>query len=340
MRDALPTLALLLLLPACYADVFSPQPAGDDDTVFDGDDDDAADDDDATDDDDDGTDDDDEANDDDATDDDDDDAVDDDDVTLPTGPPVDDPSALIGLVYSLDLGGADFIEPPGAGAIIGEALADQYLLFSVTDDSDFADEAQPGLHVVGGAGELLDGGAIQQDLCDETINMTAGADAEFGTADDSPASWVNPTLSLGPSALVIDVDGTDAELNELLIQGIFSPDLQTFAEGNLAGDLDTRGLDHTLSGEEGAVCAFVLGLYGVPCQECGPPTPGEFCLSIQAEDLTGTLLPDTVLEPRSCDQIIWNWISTSTCQSQAESYDDDGDGTLDGVYQGCPEFSP
>ena len=334
-------LAPMCLLLACYTDLFQPEPAGDDDTMFGDDDDAAGDDDDGASDDDDGAPDDDDGapDDDDGAPDDDDGAPDDDDATLPTGPPVPDPSALTGRVYSLDLGGATFIEPPGAGAIIQKNLADQYLLFALTDDSDFDEAAQPGLHVVGGAGEVTDAGAVQQDLCEETINMTAGADREFGTADDVPALWANPALSLGPTELVIDVDGTDSTLQDLLIQGVYTPSMDAFTDGTLSGLLDTRTLDATLGGEEGAVCSFVLEAYGVTCLECGAPLPGEFCLTVVAENVTGALLPGTVLEPRSCDQIIWNWISVGSCQGEAESYDDDGNGVLDGQYQGCPEFS-
>ncbi len=336
LRSLLTLLPLCLAL-ACYTDPFDPGSADDDDTLFD--DDDGADDDDAAPDDDDSA-----PDDDDGADDDEDDdadhhhAADDDDATLPTGPPVPDPTALVGLVYSLDLGSAIFTEPPGAGAIIQKNLADQYLLFSLTDDSDFEDGAQPGLHVVGGAGELV-GGGVQQDLCEETINMTAGADREFGTADDTPALWVNPALSLGPTELVIDVDGTDSTIQDLLIQGIFTPAMDAFTEGTLSGLLDTRSLDSTLGGEEGAVCSFVEEVYSVICQECGSPAPGEFCLTVVAENVTGAYLPGTVLEPRSCDQIIWNWISVGECQGEAEAYDADGAGNLDGDYQECPEFS-
>ncbi len=58
-----------------------------------------------------------------------------------------------------------------------------------------------------------------------------------------------------------------------------------------------------------------------------------------AEYVSGALLPGAVLKPQSCGQVIWNWNSWGSCQGEAESYDDDGNGVLDGQYQGCPEFS-
>jgi hypothetical protein len=267
-------------------------------------------------------------------DDDDDASDDDDDTTFPPADSVDDVSALPGRVFSLDLAGAKFVEPPGSGGLLSTLLTDEFILFSVTEGSDFSAAGQPGLQMIGGAGETNDDGAVIQDLCNESLNMTAGADAEFGTADDTPATWADPWLALGPIDLAAEFGGTPTTLTDLTIDGRFEPDLSAFVDGRLEATIDGRLLDGTFGGEEGAACEFLEEAYGVPCHECGPPNPGLFCLTLVAEELSGVWLQDVVLQPRSCADIIWSSVATGACSGAAEDYDPAGDGS----YELCPEF--
>ena len=93
-----------------------------------------------------------------------------------------------------------------------------------------------------------------------------------------------------------------------------------------------------MGGDLGSACASVFDVYGVECQECGAPSPGPYCLTVVAEDLEGTWLVGTTLQPRSCSDIISGYLSSGECENNALDYDRDAAGATDGVYQGCPEF--
>jgi len=306
--------AALLFLLGCYQ--VDPFATDDDDGIGPADDDD----DDASDDDDDGA--------------DDDDASDDDDSTFPPAPTVDDPSALPGRAYSLDLAGATFVEPEGAGGLLTTLMEGQFILFSVVEGSEFGAGDQPGLQLVGAAGKPDDDGNVLQDLCNESLNMTAGADEAFDTADDDLATWLDPYLDLGPVELGLEVSGSWTTLTDVTIDGRFEPDLSAFVDGRLSADLDGRALDDSLGGDLGAACTFVEDAYGVACHECGAPTPGPYCLTLVAEQITGAYLPDVGLDARNCSDIIWSYVATGACESAALDWDPD----LDGSYSGCPEF--
>ncbi|MCP4873784.1 MAG: hypothetical protein GY898_34280 [Proteobacteria bacterium] len=305
----------LLMVGACYqVDPFATD--DDDDMGPAGDDDDASGDDD-----------------DDASGDDDDDASDDDDG-FPPAPEVEETSSLPGRVYSLDLAGATFVEPPGAGGLLSTLLSDEYLLFSVGEGSDFSAGGQPGLQMFGAAGSADDDGNVLQGLCNESLNLTAGADEAFDTSDDTPAEWLDPWLDLGPIDLALEISGEASTLTDVTISGRFEPDLSAFVDGRLHASMDSRPLDETLGGGEGAACDFVEEAYGVACHECGAPDPGPFCITVVAEQITGAYLDGVVLQPRSCADIIWSNIAAGTCQSAADDYDPAGDGS----FTGCPEF--
>jgi len=317
---------LLALGTGCYVDPFGTGAPDDDDLGPGGADDD------------DGTDDDDASGDDDDASGDDDDASDDDDDGFPPADPVTDPDGLAGRVYSLDLSAATFVEPPGADGVLSLLLNDEYLLFGVEESSDFAAAAQPGVHFLGASGEPNDDGLVIQDQCNETIDMTAGPDSEFGTADDVPGTFTNPWVELGPTDLVVEISNAPSVLKDVEITGRFEPDGSAFVDGTLRGDMDLRPLDDQFGGEVGDACQFVEDTYGVPCEECGSPNPGPYCMTLVAEDLAGDWLEGTAMEPRSCSDIIWNWIATGECESAARGYDEDADGNTDGTYQGCPQF--
>ena len=249
-----------------------------------------------------------------------------------------DPESLLGRVYSLDLAAAIFVEPPGVDGVLSLLLNDEFLLFGVEDSSDFTPAAQPALHFLGASGKVNDDAVVIQDQCNETINMTAGPDGAFGTSDDDPGDWNNPWLELGPTDLVVEISNAPSLLREVEITGRFEPDGTAFVDGTLWGTMDLRPLDDQFGGDLGAACDFIEESYGVPCHECGSPTPGAFCMTLGAESLGGDLLEGTALEPRSCSDIIWNFIATGDCESAARRYDEDAAGNTDGDYQGCPEF--
>ena len=213
-----------------------------------------------------------------------------DDVTYPftTGPygaPVQDEDDLIDRAFHIDLGGAEFLEPPGVGALLQGFLVDIYLLFEVTADSDLPAGV---MHVLGATG-ALDGGDIVQDMTAETLPFTQGPDGVAGTDDDEPATWNDPSMDLQAGELVLSIQGVDTTIQDLAITATFHPQLTGFVGGTFGGMIDTRGLVGLLDSEDpNAICDLIEETVGVSCEDCGG---GEvYCMTILAEDVTGTWL--------------------------------------------------
>ena len=264
--------------------------------------------------------------------------------TGPYGNSVSDADAMVGKVFNIDLAAATFVEPPGVGPILQSQIGDVAILFSPTSDSNFAVGSQPGLHIIGGIGEVS-GGSVAQDLCSETLAFTYGPDGTLGGTpnDDTPATWADPVLTLGPTDLPIAVQGIEANIEDLIITGTFHPDLTDLRGGIFSGTVDTRPLAPELDpeGGKGAICELVEETIGTPCVACA--SDGEpFCLSVLAEDVTAAHIAGLELQSRNCMDIIGDYVSTSsetepTCKSAAEAFDVDVDenGEMDGTYTGC-----
>ncbi len=254
------------------------------------------------------------------------------DVTFSTGPhggSVADPTGMVGATYNIDLAGATFVEPPGVGAIIGSQLDGVAILFSPTDESSFEPGDQPGLHIIGALGEES-GPDIVQEACTETLAFTYGPDSLYGTADDVPATWNDPKLELGPTDLPLSIQGIEATIQELVITGTFHPDLSDMRGGTFGGKIDTRPLAPELDpdGGEDAICQLVFETVGVECEECGGDNPGEFCLTVLAEDIVAAEVPGLELTPYTCADLIELYESTGECD-EALDFDEDGDGTYE-----------
>ncbi len=241
---------------------------------------------------------------------------------------------MVGNVYNIDLANATFVEPPGVGPIIGSQLDGIAILFTPTDESDF-DAGE--MHILGALGEE-EGGAIAQEACTETLAFTYGPDGEYDTADDTPAAWVDPDMELGPTDITLSIQGISATIQQLFIGGTFAPDLSDMRGARFAGKIDTRPLAPELDpdGGPGAICDLVWETVNVACEECGGDNPGEFCLSVLAEDITAAMVPDLELIGYTCADLIELDLSGTDCDGEAESYDEDGDGT----YELCPQYDP
>jgi len=257
-------------------------------------------------------------------------------TTGPHGTTVVDPTGMIGVVYNIDLAGATFVEPPGVGAIIGSQLDGIAILFTPTDESSFAAGDQPGLHIIGALGEES-GGSVIQEACTETLAFTYGADSVFGTADDVPATWNDPRLELGPTDLPLSIQGIEATIQQLIITGTFHPDLDDMQGGTFGGMIDTRPLSPELDpdGGEDAICQLVFETVGVECEECGGDIPGPFCLTLLAEDIVASAVPDLVLTTYTCADLIELYLDTGEC-NEALDFDSNGDGE----YDLCPMYEP
>jgi len=257
------------------------------------------------------------------------------------GNQVADETSLLGRTYSLDLANADFVEPPGVGPILQSQIGDVSILFSVTDWVDAADPVE--MHILGALGDE-NAGIVSQDICAQTLGFTAGPDGETGTADDIPAGWSDPVMEMGPTNLTLSFQGIDATVQDLNITGTFHPSLSDMRGGTFAGRIDTRPLAPELDpdGGEDAICELVSETVGVECEECGGDNPGVFCLTIYAENVNADEVADTTLVRRTCDLIINDYIDDATvCADAATAFDADADedGTLDGLYLGCPTWT-
>jgi len=154
-------------------------------------------------------------------------------ATSEHGIEVPDPESMVGRAYSIDLSVGRFVEPPGVGAIIGSQLSDLRVLMSATEDSDFLGGA---VHVLAGA--ATEAVAVEQDPCTATALLSAGVDGVVGTADDSPAVWGNPRITLGPldlGELAYEVQGIDISIENGFMSSTFDPDLDDLRGGGVRG---------------------------------------------------------------------------------------------------------
>lgn len=218
--------------------------------------------------------------------------------TGPFGDELDDEEALVGRVFSIDLGSADIVQPAGIGGLLSGLLTDEAILFELLDTSDFATGV---LHVRGALGTQTTGGA-EQDLCSETLPLTYGQDGELGTEDDVPASWTDPYLRVGPTDLTLEVEGTEATISDLFLEMLFHPNGESFVGGRLEGSIDTRPLVGLVdSTDPNAICALAEKTVGIACEPC--PDGEDYCLTLEAVNIEGEREWDGGLIPRTQAEI-------------------------------------
>ena len=253
-------------------------------------------------------------------------------TTSEHGLPLDDPEDLIDRTFSVDLSSGTWVEPPGVGPIIGSQMDGTVVLMTATDDSDLSAGYA---HVLGVLG-VEEGGDVWQDPCVETMAMTAGPDGEVGTSDDTPSEWLDPRIVTGPVDMTFTVQGMTTTVKDAYMETTFAPDLGDAQGGIYEGTIDTRPMAEELDpdGGPGAMCDLIWETVNVACEECGDPDPGEYCLSTRVENLVSEYEPGLLLEPVDCIDIIDQWEFSGDCDSEAMSFDADGDGT----YELCPDW--
>lgn len=249
------------------------------------------------------------------------------------GEPIEDVPALVDEVYSLDLAGATFIEPPGLGGVLGGLIDGVGVLFTLLPESDFAVDAQPGLQMMGALG-VGEGQGMTQDQCTETLAWTAGEDGQIGTPDDTRATFEDPFLRLGPADLNLTIGGVSARLKDVRLVGVWHPDRSDFVGGEFEALIDTRGLDGLFEegAEEGTICELASEALSVDCQECGAPNPGPFCLFGRAVDVSAERIDGLELEALYCPDILDRFDAGLCPIEEISSLDPDGDG-----LPSCPQ---
>ena len=254
--------------------------------------------------------------------------------TSQAGLPLDDPSVLIDLAFMADLAGATFVEPPGVGPIFQSQLVDIALLGDMDASSDLSLASQPGVQFVVAVGTVTDpvSGTVEVEECATTSGMTIGADGLVGTADDVPASFVNPAFELGPTDLDWFFQGTSMSWTDLQMSGVYTPDGEQIQGGALSFLMDTRPMGPELipDGGEDSVCVLFEETVGVECEPCNDGEP--FCLFMVITDIEAHAVPGLDLELITCVDILQD----PACADTWPDYDEDADG----AYELCPDYVP
>jgi len=249
-----------------------------------------------------------------------------------------DTGALTDVVWLVDLAEGTWTEPAGVGAFVATQLGDWVLLMQVLEQSELALQDQPGMHILGAGAENTKTEGIVQAPCAAALRMTAGPDLQLGTDDDVPGTLDNPGFDFGPSPLAMMVNGRRVQIDQTVVSGLFELDLASITGLRIAGILDTRPLDGMLGepAEEGAVCELVWETAEIPCEECGEPVPGPFCLDVVVEDIPTVAASEVAIIDRSCADVIGAFAADGSCADEAAEYDPAGDGS----YADCPLWAP
>lgn len=195
---------------------------------------------------------------------------DDDGTPLPTEP-VDD-AGLAGRTYVVDLGSGNFVEPPGVGPLLSQFLTTEILLGVVTADATTLQLR----------GAIADAGGAQ-DPCSPSIEFPA---ADFDN---------NPTFSVGPETLNLDIEGIAIVIEDLEVTGGFATGGSAIVAATLAGSIDTRILAPLVgaTGDDQAVCDLV-STFGVACVACSDGS-GNYCLNVYVDRLRADEAPGVTL---------------------------------------------
>ena len=245
--------------------------------------------------------------------------------TSDAGSGLDDPLALIGRTYVLDLRDANITQPEGIGGLLESFLPDEPIVIGLGPNSRFGIGEQPGVHVHG----ALSGTAVAphfQSPCEESFPLTFGPDEVLGTLDDRPADFADPEIIIGPSSLSITVQNVQMNLSNLIMEGFWTPDLADLVLSRFTAVLDTRSLSEVINpaGGDGVACELLWEAAGVECRDCVDGNP--YCVDIVAEDVTLPEQPGQIFAPRGCVDIIEAFFAAGSCPETAASYDPNGGG--------------
>jgi len=160
------------------------------------------------------------------------------------------PDDLIGRTYLIALDEAEYIEPPGVGALLSTFI-DMPLLFGVSnlvgDEIDFVAALGEQDNVTG-------------------VFEPVGAQWDFGGVDFS----TRPYFSAQTEQLVIPYATAEIPVFDFSVSGTFSADGADIGEARFSGLGDTSGMGVLLNlgTEPSAVCTGLLASVGLDCIEC------------------------------------------------------------------------
>ena len=178
------------------------------------------------------------------------------------GEPVTDPSTLVGNTYLLDVASANYLTPPGIGALLGQNISDPLLL-------GVSSAASNTLDLIAARGTFDESGLTEQ------VNGIIELDSE----DYLQNPYFETTTSAG---LSLPFATLNLPLFDFTISGTFSSDGSEIIELALSGLVDTRELGPAMSPDmdEYSICSM-LQASGTICQSC--PDGEMLCTDISAE---------------------------------------------------------
>ncbi len=187
------------------------------------------------------------------------------------------PDELAGNTYALDLTNATWVTPPSGGALIEQFFGGAVL---VGIEAVSATE----LDAIGASGQATTNGGWQQDPC-------------FATIDFEPVDFTsNPYFNILADSVEFTVQTAVITVHNVEISGGLTSD--AVVDGTFAGEIDFREVTAVNDG-----CSMV-GMIGLSCTDC--TSDGEpFCMFIEAEDVTGEVLPGLTVvaneDPQECN---------------------------------------
>jgi hypothetical protein len=190
--------------------------------------------------------------------------------TSALGTPIENPDALSGGTYTMDLSQAHVVKP-GIAAQALLMLVDNHLALQVNGASDDTldvtiapTDAQTGL----------------QDTCIPSLNASMPNNFE-----------ARPTFMVGPVDVPFTLAGFSMRLYDASASATFSADGSFFAGGTIAGNLDARDVVMALSGRgvlpsdsPEALCD-IIGNAKLPCTACSDGEP--YCLYLEVNEVSG-----------------------------------------------------
>ena len=203
-------------------------------------------------------------------------------TTSSLGDPLDDPAAVEGRTYLVDLQEARFAEPSGVGPLLALKVRQSILLTVASVDAT-------SLTMVGA---LTAANGSTQDFCLPTIDFPKPADFS------EPPYW-----EVQADEAILTVADNEVPIQDLVISGTFSADATTFGGGVLGGTIDTSLLGGILDQEDnpGFICDLADD-FGDECSEC--PDGSKYCLGLLLDQMTGDSAGTVAVRPidqRDCD---------------------------------------
>ncbi len=210
-------------------------------------------------------------------------------VTFTTGEigdPVTNPAGLVGRTWDIDLASGTWVQPAGIGVLLGSLIrsyvGDETILLEVS-----ALDAMAGTLDVflGRALYLPNGGALYQDTCEETYDLTAAGGGSF---QDPYFEIVSTTGATVP------IIGYPFTLETMVLSGAFDTTGQDLVGLRIAGELDARTLAPTfgpvlgLGTNPSTLCTLVTS-FNAPCRPCSSDG-ATFCLQVDLQDLEADLV--------------------------------------------------